>query len=204
MLSSLRAFLNRIQSYAFDYFQIVFKTSILFWKMPPLPSGANILTGAFASFLMFGSRFERSLPTDAATLQIIIPLVFVYVLFISGISLWADPGLPNRIATWRQLVSVVSVSISLGCGIVAFAWIVEWTLPLDSLSNMLGFSDIGANRVLAAVSGAVVSAILLANTAYNAGGIRVILRSRRTMIWGLVLYCIVSGGISLVLLTLTP
>jgi hypothetical protein len=202
MYSWLQKLLDSIQSYAADYFQTVFKTSISFWKMPALPSGANILTGAFAGFLIVASRFERSLPTDAATLQLIIPLVFVYVLFISGISLWADPGLPNRMATWRQLVSVVSVTISLGCGLVAFAWIVEWTLPLDSLSNRLGFSDAGANRILAATSGALVSTILFANTAFNAGGIRTVLKSRRTVAWSLVFLCIVSLGISLVLLTL--
>jgi hypothetical protein len=195
--------LDTLQSYATDYFQAVFKTSILFWKMPPLPSGANILTGAFAGFLVVASRFERSLPTDHATLQIIIPLVFVYVLFISGIALWSDPGLPNRIATWRQLVSVVSIAISLGCGLIAFAWIAEWTLPLDSLSNAMRFSDVGANRMLAAASGALVSAILFANTAFNAGGARSLLKSRRTVIWSLVFFCIVSLGISLVLLTLT-
>ncbi|WP_213773024.1 hypothetical protein [Bradyrhizobium sp. dw_78] len=194
--------LQKIQSYAADYFQAVFKTSILFWKMPPLPSGANILTGAFAGFLIVASRFERSLPTDHVTLQIVISLAFVYVLFVSGIALWSDPGLPNRIATWRQLVSVVSIAISLGCGLVAFAWIVDWTLPLDSLSNLMMFSDVGANRILAAVSGALVSAILFANSAVNAGGVPALLKSRRTVIWSMVFFCIVSLGISLVLITL--
>jgi hypothetical protein len=170
--------------------------------MPPLPSGANILTGSFAGFLIVASRFERSLPTDAASLRIVFPLVLVYVVFIAGISLLSDPGIPNRIVIWRQLVSVVSVAISLGCGLVAFAWIVEWTLPLDGLSNAIGLADAGANRILATAAGALVSIILFANTAFNVGGLRAVLKSRRTMIWSFVFFAIVSLGISLVLLSI--
>ncbi|MBR1222921.1 hypothetical protein JQ557_33310 [Bradyrhizobium sp. U87765 SZCCT0131] len=199
-MSWLGRALDSIQKYASIYFQTVFKTSISFWDMPPLPSGANILTGAFSIFLILASRFERSLPTDMAAAQVIFPLLLVYVLFIGGISLFADPGIPNRIVIWRRLVSVVVVAISLGCGLVALAWIVEWTLPLDYLAYHLGFSGVGANRVLAAVTGAIVSIILFANTAYNVGGVAVVWKSRRTMVWSGIFFCIVSVGISLALL----
>jgi hypothetical protein len=191
MLDKIAQLLSKIYDYAIAYAQAVFQTIIAFWQMREVPNGANILTGAFGAFLIVAARFERSLASNSGDLMIVFPLVFVCVLFLSIILLMADPGIETRLKNFQRLVSVICVGVTLSCGLIAFAWVIEWSRPFDYLSDHSGLGEPGANRVVSAVAALVATTFIFVNTTFYVGA-RTVFRSLRIWIWSACIYLVVA------------
>jgi hypothetical protein len=187
-----------LQSYAIAYFQAVYETAITFWMMKTIPPGANILTGAFGAFLIAAARFERSLSTGPQDLTIVFAITYLYVLFICGISLLLDPGVENQIENFKKLVSLVSVQISLACGLITLAWVIPWTWPIEALANRFGLFDAGANLSISVSAALLVTALILTRTIRLQPLAWTKFRNR-TGAWVLASFVIVSVGVSLIL-----
>ena len=197
--AQLRQLAGLLQSYAVAYFQTVYETVITFWLMKAIPSGTNILTGALGIFFIAGARFGLTLSNTPQTLVIVFAITFLYVLFVCGISLLLDPGVENQIENFSKLVSLVSVQISLACGLITLAWVIPWTSPVEALAHQFGLFDAGTNRAISIVAALLATALLSVRTIRLQPSAWAQSR-QRTWAWTLASFVIVSVGVSLILL----
>jgi hypothetical protein len=160
--------LNRLQQFAGDYFGVVYKTILLFWLMPEVPAGANVISSAFAIILLYLARRELTQPLDGGILAQIVVSVFLILLILCGISLIIDRSFrkrdeasePPATADYRKLVSVVSTGITLGYAFIVLGYVLDWVGPvLYSASTAAhGYRDVA---IVAAIFS---SLILVLNT----------------------------------------
>jgi hypothetical protein len=164
-LEILQSTLQKLQTYASQYFSALYRSSICFWTTPPLPAGANVLTGAFAFFMIYTARRQFSQPTDTETIAQIIFYGTLIFTIVCGILVIFDPlYAQDRIMMWRKLVSTVCIGSILGCifivldsvlpwidAVFAFAysrnWIPEANLLISAVAAFLAFVVLVANSV---------------------------------------------------------
>jgi len=203
LTKNIKAKLDRLQAYAGTYFDLIFRTSFNFWDLPRLPSGANILNGGFAIVLITLARAQMSQSVEAQTVGTILVSAFFIVLLVSGILTVFDHkiylmGQAYRIAAWRKLVAVVSVTITLGCAFIVLDKIIRWIDIVFWAADKFNLSTEAANGCVASVSAIFATSVILANTAYRTAPVPLV-RNRRVMVWTGVIFAIVIVGINLLI-----
>jgi len=117
---------QKLADNAAAYFEVIYKTTFSFWSLPEIPSGGNILTGAFASLLLYFARFQMSLSTDASFVATLILAMLLYLIFICGILVAFDPHVETKVNNMRRLASVACVGITLGAGFIVLDRVLPW------------------------------------------------------------------------------
>jgi hypothetical protein len=209
--SKLKETLDNLQGYAADYFETIYKTTFEFWTLPNIPSGANILNGAFAIALISLARAQMSQSNEAAILGKIVVTVLFFILLVCGIliifdrNLAADPSTPDgptRITHWRKLVSVVSVGVTLGCAFIVLDAFFPWINAVFSAVSYFEWSSQAANRSVATVSSLCACTVILTNTIFRTS-VANYLGNREALIWTTVIFFIVIVAINVLITTST-
>jgi len=201
-MNRVRAHLDRLQKYAAAYFLVLYKTIFVFWKIPQVPTGGNILTGAFAIALVYWARLHLGRTIDSDTMAIVLGTAFFVLLLICGIAVIFDPKLGRgvagaRVQNMKRLVSVVCMGITLGCAFVVLDQIFHWISPLFGLLAGRDWPTESADRVIATVTALFASVVILANTVVHVGFKDFVL-SIRNVVWSLVSFAIIAIGFNLV------
>jgi hypothetical protein len=190
---------NTMQDYAASYFEIIHKTVFSFWMLPDVPTGGNILTGVFASLLIFLTRSQMSLPTDTESIGQLFSALLFYVVFICGVLVVFDPGVATRLDNMRRLISVVCVGITLGCGFIVVDRVLPWIGWVQDGTSAWGWGESGAHYLTAGAAAFAASTIIFANTLYLAPSTQAAIASPRVLIWSLICYGVIGLGIGLVI-----
>jgi hypothetical protein len=202
LIDDLREKLDRLQKFAADYFDLLYKTIFPFDRMPEVPGGGDILTGGFAVVLLYLARYQLAQPLDAGTIGKIVVAAFLVLLILCGLSLAFDPQLKARteadpstgsiaVANYRKLVSVVCTGMIVGYMAIALDAVTYWAA---SLIYSAASRDAGFHRV-ATVSAVFASLVLLANTLRQVGPS--FFYSARNLIWAVAIAIMIGVGIQL-------
>ncbi len=203
LAKAIKSRLNRLQGYAGTYFDLIFKTSYNFWDLPPLPTGANIFNGAFAVILISLARAQMSQSVEAQTIGTILLFVLFVILLVCGILIVFDRKIyareqAERVASWRKLVAVVSVTITLGCAFIVLDKIFPWIGMVFRVADKWELSIEVANSCVASVAGVLATCVILANTIYRTAPVPLI-RNGRVIVWTAIIFGIVIVGINLLI-----
>jgi hypothetical protein len=192
---TLRSGLERLQTYAFEYFSTLYKASVCFWSTPPLPTGANVLTGAFAFFMIYAARRQFSQPTDAETMAQIVFYGTLVVIIASGILVVFDPLFAQkRVSVGRKLVSNICIGSILGCIFIVLDSIIPWinvVFSFASSENLIW----EANLLVSAVAAILAFLVLAANSISRFG--LAPLREVRPLAWSAVVLVLLFLGVHL-------
>lgn len=206
-MSTIRESIDKLQEYAGAYFETIYKAVFEYWTVPSIPSGGNILNGAFAVVLITLARAQMAQPTDASAVGSILVAAFFFILLVCGILIVFDRSVSNdaaaRVANWHKLVSVVSVGITLGCAFIVFDKFVPWINPIFSVVNHFEWSGGAANRGVATVAAFCACGVILANTLYRTK-LGTYLKTPRALAWTAIIFCIVIFGINLLVTKTEP
>ncbi len=190
--------LAALQRYAADYFILLYSTIIPFWRLPSVPAGANILTGAFATLLIYTARFVLTQPTNVDRMGLILVVMLFYTLLICGILIIFDRRTPTTRENFSRLVSVVCVGVTLGCGLISLDRPLPWIGYVYALANWFDWNDAGANRLVAVFSAFGSTAVIFANT-LRSTAVWAAVTTMRLSAWTLIVFAVTAFGISLVL-----
>jgi hypothetical protein len=195
-----RSLLNKIQSYASSYFEIIYKTHFAFWQLPDVPAGGNILTGGFATALIFLARRQFGQSTDPELMSKILAVTLFVLLLICGILVVFDPHQTEgqRLPNGKRLISVTCVGITLGCGFVFLDAIVPWIAPIQAWAAARTLSQ-GAQQYMIATAAALLSCVVIyANTLFWVG-VQGTLTSARVCIWTVIIFVLIALGLNLII-----
>jgi hypothetical protein len=195
--------LKRLQDFAAAYFDLLYQTVLLFWLLPEVPPGANILSSAFAIILLYLARHELGQPLESDTLLAIVGSTFLILLILCGISLALDNKLrepsttgasaPNfAVVNYRKLISVVCVGIIFGNACIVLGYLPpHW---VDHVYNWQSNAP-AANLAVCVVSAILTSLILVVITLGRLG--RNAFSSARNMAWAIWICVLIGLGIHL-------
>lgn len=197
--ASSQNLLDRIQNYASSYFEVIYKTHIAFWRLPDVPTGANVLTGAFATALIYLARRQFGQPTDPQSMGKILFFALFVLLLICGILIAFDPSrAPGKgVQNGKRLISVVCVGITLGCAFIFLDAIVPWITPIQQWAAARILSQEAQQYMIATAAALLSCAVIFANTLIWVGVSRSIL-DIRTNIWAIAILIIIALGLNLI------
>jgi hypothetical protein len=194
------SFLDKLQDYASSYFEVMYKTHFAFWQLPDVPAGGNILTGTFATALIYLARRQFGQPTDLELMSNILAVTFFVLLLICGILIIFDPKQTkaDRIPNWKRLISVVCFGITLGCAFIFLDGIVRWITPVQDWAYAHMLSK-GAQQYVIATAAALLSCIVIfANTLFWVG-LEGSVKSARANIWTGIIFVLIALGLNLII-----
>ena len=189
--------LDRIQNYATSYFEVIYKTHIAFWRLPDVPTGGNVLTGAFATALIYLARRQFGQPTDPQSMGKILLFALFVLLLICGILITFDPNRAQGkgVQNWKRLVSVVCVGITLGCAFIFLDAIAPWITPIQQWAAARILSQETQQYMIATAAALLSCAVIFANTLIWVGAKQSIL-SIRTNIWAIAILVLIALGLN--------
>lgn len=184
-----------LQDNAAAYFEVIYKTTFAFWSLPEIPSGGNILTGAFASLLLYFARFQMSQATDASLMAALIFGLLLYLIFICGVLVAFDPYVKTKVDNMRRLASVACVGITLGAGFIVTDRVLPWIGFVQGLAGRSATAD----WLVAFCAGLAASSVLGANTLFGTQPRLATLLDGHTLIWSALCLAIIVFGLGLVI-----
>jgi len=192
--------LDKAQSYASSYFELIFKTHFAFWRLPDVPTGGNILTGTFATALIYLARRQFGQPTDPELMGKILLFTLFVLLLICGILIIFDPqqAAAERLSNWKRLISVVCVGVTLGCAFIFLDAIAPWIPAIQAWAAPRTLSH-GTQLYITATAAALLSSVVIfANTLFWMG-VRGSLKSVRVNIWTVIILVLIALGLNLII-----
>ncbi len=187
--------IKTLQDNAAAYFEVIYKTTFAFWSLPEVPSGGNILTGAFASLLLYFARFQMSQSTDASLMAALIFGLLLYLIFICGVLIAFDPYVKTKVDNMRRLASVASVGITLGAGFI----VLDRVLPWIGLVQGWAHGAATADWLVALFAGLAAWSVIATNTLYATQPRLSALRDWHILIWSALCLAIFVFGLGLVI-----
>jgi hypothetical protein len=184
-----------LQDNAAAYFEVIYKTTFAFWSLPEIPSGGNILTGAFASLLLYFARFQMSQAANASLMAALIFGLLLYLIFICGVLVAFDPYVKTKVDNMQRLASVACVGITLGAGFIVMDRVLPW---IGFVQGWAGGSAT-ADWLVAFFAGLAASSVLGANTLFGTQPRLSALLDRHTLIWSALCLAIIVFGLGLVI-----
>jgi hypothetical protein len=195
---SIRVVLQKLQSYATQYFTALYNSSICFWTIPALPTGANILTGAFAYLMIYNARSVFS-PPDINAMEKILFYGTLIMISVCGILVIFDPLFSRtRVAAWRKLVSTVWIGSILGCIFIVLDTVVPWINEVFAFAKYLGLIS-QANLLVASVAAFLAFVVLVANSIPKMRGLASLYGVRNLAWSGVILVLLILGVYLLVM-----
>lgn len=184
-----------LQNNAAAYFEVLYRTTFGFWLLPEIPAGGTILTGTFASVLLYFARFQMSQPTDISVMATLILALLLFLIFICGILVAFDPFVETRVENMKRLASVSCVGITLGAGFILMDRVLPWIGSVQGWANGQRQSDwlVAFFAALAAWS------VICANTLYAIQPRFSAIKSGRVWVWSTMCLGIFLLGIGLVI-----
>jgi uncharacterized membrane protein (DUF485 family) len=194
-LDAAKDVIKNLQENAAAYFEVIYKTTVAFWSLPEIPSGGNILTGAFASLLLYFARFQMGQSTDASLMAALIFGLLLYLIFICGVLVAFDPYVKTKVDNMRRLASVACVGITLGAGFIVIDRVLPW------IGTVQGWADgrAKADWLVAFFSGLAAWSVLAANTLYITQPRLSAFRDLHTLVWGALCLAIFVFGVGLII-----
>jgi hypothetical protein len=184
-----------LQDNAAAYFGVIYKTTFAFWSLPEIPSGGNVLTGAFASLLLYFARFQMGQPTDSSLMAALIFGLLLYLIFMCGVLVAFDPFVKTKTDNMQRLASVACVGITLGAGFIVMDRVLPW------IGVVQGWTDgrAKADWLVAFFAGLAAWSVLGANTLFGTQPPLSALRDWHILIWSALCLAISVFGVGLVI-----
>jgi hypothetical protein len=192
--------LDKAQSYASSYFELIFKTHFAFWKLPDVPRGANILTGGFATALIYLARRQFGQSTDPELMGKILLFTLFVLLLVCGILTIFDSQqtAAERLPNWERLISVVCVGVTLGCAFIFLDAIIPWVSTVQAWAAARTLAE-GTQQYMIATAAALLSSVVIfANTLFWVG-VGGSLKSIRINIWTVIILVLIALGLNLII-----
>jgi hypothetical protein len=195
-----RSVLDKIQDYAGSYFELIYKTHFAFWQLPDVPAGGNILSGAFATALVYLARRQFGQSTDPQFMSQTLGVTLFVLLLICGILIIFDPSQTkaDRLRNGKRLISVVCVGITLGCAFIFLDAIVPWITPVQAWAANRTLSQESQQYVIATAAALLSCVVLFANTLFWVGA-KDSLKSFRENIWTAIILVLIALGLNLIM-----
>ena len=192
--------MDKIQEYASSYFEVIYTTHIAFWKLPDVPTGGNILTGTFATALIYLARRQFGQPTDPQSMGTFLLFALFVLLLICGILIVFDPNRTKGegVQNWKRLVSVVCVGMTLGCAFIFLDVIVHWITPIQGWAAARTLSD-GTLQYMIATAAALFSCVVIFANTLIWVGVGNSIMSARTNVWAIGILMLIALGLNLII-----